>query len=193
MTQEARRQQLIAATMEVIAEVGLSSASFARIADRAGVSSTRMISYHFADRDELIEAVFSDVFRRAGEFIEPFVVAHEDPAGQITGLIEGNARFAVQHPTAVLASGEIWASHRRPDGSRRYGVDVHDLELDVVGQILAAGQEAGQFRQFDVHLMALTLRHALNGLMELVAVSPDVDVEHHIDEHVATFGRALRT
>ncbi|MEU4377797.1 TetR/AcrR family transcriptional regulator [Pseudonocardia alni] len=192
LTQAARRQQLIWAAVEVIAEVGLPAASFARIAGRAGVSSTRMVSYHFTNRDELIEAVFSEVFRRAGEFIEPYVVAREGPDGQIAGLIEGNARFAAQHPTAVIASREIWASHRRPDGSRRYGPDIHDLELDVVGQILTAGQESGHFRQFDVRLMALTLRHALNGLMELIAVTPGIDVDHHIDEHVALFGRAMQ-
>ena len=191
-TQAARRQQLISAAVEVIAEVGLSAASFARIADCAGVSSTRMVSYHFADRNELIEAVFSDIFRRAGEFIEPYVVGREGPAGQIAGLIEGNARFAAQHPAAVVASAEIWAGHRRPDGSRRYGPDVHDLELDMVGQILTEGQEAGHFRLFDVRLMALTLRHALNGLMEQIAVTPGADVDHHIEEHVVTFDRALR-
>lgn len=176
----------------MIAEVGLSAASFARIADSADVPSTRMVSYHFADRNELIEAVFSDIYRRAGDFIEPYVVARQGPAEQIAGLIEGNARFAVRHPMAVIASAEIWAGHRRPDGSRRYGPDTHDFEIDMVGQILAAGQESGHFRHFDVRLMALTLRHALNGLMELIVASPDVDIDHHIDECVVTFDRALR-
>lgn len=151
-----------------------------------------MVSYHFTNRDELIEAVFSEVFRRAGEFIEPYVVAREDPAGQIAGLIEGNVRFAAQYPTAVIASQEIWASHRRPDGARRYGPDIHDLELDVIGQILIAGQDSGLFRQFDVRLMALTLRHTMNGLMELIALTSDVDVEHCIAEYVVALSRALR-
>lgn len=192
LTQAARRHQLIWAAVEVIAEVGLPAASFARIAGRAGVSSTRMVSYHFTNRDDLVEAVFSEVFRRAGEFIEPYVVARDGPDGQIAGLVEGNARFAVQYPAAVIASGEIWTSHRGPDGARRYGPDAHDLELDVVGQILIAGQRSGHFRRFDVRLMALTLRHTLNGLMELIAVTPGIDVDHHIDEHVALFGRAMQ-
>ena len=57
---EARRAQIVAATMQVIAEDGLAQASFARIAERAGLSSTRLISYHFAGKDELIEAVVRD-------------------------------------------------------------------------------------------------------------------------------------
>ncbi|MDQ6657199.1 MAG: TetR family transcriptional regulator, partial [Actinomycetota bacterium] len=41
VTANARRSQIVAATIEVIAEVGYSQASFARISKRAGLSSTR--------------------------------------------------------------------------------------------------------------------------------------------------------
>ncbi|MEP7024912.1 MAG: TetR family transcriptional regulator, partial [Actinomycetota bacterium] len=48
VTAMARRSQIVTATIDVIAEVGFGQASFARIAERAGLSSTRLISYHFA-------------------------------------------------------------------------------------------------------------------------------------------------
>jgi hypothetical protein len=63
LTATARRAQIIAATIETIAELGYGQASFGRIAERAGLSSTRLISYHFADKQELLLAG-----QRSGEF-----------------------------------------------------------------------------------------------------------------------------
>src|SRR5699024_12126000 len=57
----ARRTQIITATIDVIADEGYGRASFSRIAERAGLSSTRLISYHFAGKDELIAATAKDV------------------------------------------------------------------------------------------------------------------------------------
>jgi len=64
----ARRSQIVAAMIDVIAELGFGQASFARIAERAGVSSTRLISYHFAGKDELITAVAEDVIASIGDY-----------------------------------------------------------------------------------------------------------------------------
>ncbi len=46
---------------EVIAELGYPKASYARIAERAGLSSTGLISYHFADKSDLIGEVAASV------------------------------------------------------------------------------------------------------------------------------------
>jgi TetR/AcrR family transcriptional regulator, fatty acid metabolism regulator protein len=191
-TSRARRSQIVEAAIVTIAELGLHKASFARIAERAGLSSTRMISYHFDDRDELIEAVVSEVFMVAGAFIEPFVLASASPAGQLRRLIRGNALFYAQHRAHVRAVQDIWSAHRNADGSLRYGMDAHEMEFAVVSRILRDGQELGEFRPFDVRFMAITLRHALNGLATLIATDPDVDVESCIRELVAIFDGATR-
>ena len=47
-TEGARRAQIVQAAIETIAEAGFRHATFARIAERAGLSSTGLISYHFA-------------------------------------------------------------------------------------------------------------------------------------------------
>jgi AcrR family transcriptional regulator len=55
-TESARRAQIVTAAIEVIAEVGYAKASFSRIAKQAALSSTGMISYHFAGKDDLLTA-----------------------------------------------------------------------------------------------------------------------------------------
>lgn len=68
-TESARRAQIVAAAIETIAELGYTRASFARIAKQANLSSTGLISYHFANKEELVRTVLEDVFREIGAFM----------------------------------------------------------------------------------------------------------------------------
>ena len=175
------------AAIAVVAEVGLAKASFARIAERAGVASTRMISYHFADRDDLLRAVVSTVFADAGHAIEKYLLPEQTPAEQLRALITGNIRYVAEHRRQIAAVNEIWYAHRDRDGARVYGYAAHELEYAVVAQIFSAGQDAGQFRAFDTRAMAIMLRHALNGAAELLLAEPDIDVDALVAEVSAAF------
>jgi AcrR family transcriptional regulator len=191
-TNEARRRQIVAAAIETIAELGFHGTSFAQIAERAGLSSTRMISYHFAGKDDLLEAVVTEVFSLAAEFIEPFVTSRATPAAQLRGIVEGNARFYAEHRAHVLAVRDIWYGLRRPDGSRRYGMEAFDLEVAMLSEIFRAGQASGEFREFDPRFMAVTLRHALDGLAEQIAADPQPGVDTYIRELTAIVDGATR-
>jgi TetR/AcrR family fatty acid metabolism transcriptional regulator len=191
-TAAARRAQIVDAAIETIAELGLNQASFARIAERAGLSSTRLISYHFAGKDDLMEAVVDEVFSTAGQYIAPFVLAEPMPAAKLRGFIRGSARFYTEYRRHVVAVRDVWANFRRPDGTQRFGLEAHEPEFEVVSQILREGQVRGEFREFDPRVVAITLRHALDGLATLVATTPDLDVEAYTNELVVLFDRATR-
>ena len=60
-TESARRAQIVTSAIDVIAEDGYAKASFSRIAKHAGLSSTGMISYHFAGKDDLITACVAGI------------------------------------------------------------------------------------------------------------------------------------
>jgi TetR/AcrR family transcriptional regulator, fatty acid metabolism regulator protein len=191
-TAAARRAQIVDAAIETIAELGLNQASFARIAERAGLSSTRLISYHFAGKDDLMEAVVDEVFSTAGQYIAPFVLDESTPAAKLRGFIRGSARFYTEYRRHVVAVRDVWANFRRPDGTQRFGLEAHEPEFEVVSQILREGQVRGEFREFDPRVVAITLRHALDGLAILVATTPDLDVEAYTNELVVLFDRATR-
>ena len=75
----ARRTQIINATIETVAEAwGFARTTFTRIAERGGLSSTRLISYHFQDKADLMRAVIVDVYRSIDEFL--LARADVDPA-----------------------------------------------------------------------------------------------------------------
>lgn len=182
----------MAAAIEVLAELGLAKASFARIAARAGVASTRMISYHFTDRDDLMREVVSTVFNESGLHIEQFVQVDAGPRSQLRGLILGNADFYARHPRQLVAAQEVWNGLRDADGRPIYGLHSLELEFDVVGQILRAGQQLGEFRDFDVRFMAVMVRHALNGLAAVLVADPNADQEQLGEQLATTIDRATR-
>lgn len=192
VTATARRAQIVDAAIETVAELGLNQASFARIAERAGLSSTRLISYHFAGKDDLMQAVVDEVFSTAGQYIAPFVLAEPTPSAKLRGFIRGSARFYAEYRRHVVAVRDVWANFRRPDGTQRFGMEAHEPEFEVVSQILREGQTRGEFREFDPRVVAITLRQALDGLATLVATDPDLDVDAYTGELIALFDRATR-
>jgi TetR/AcrR family fatty acid metabolism transcriptional regulator len=192
VTTVARRAQIVSAAIATIAELGFAKASFAQIARRADLSSTRLISYHFAGKDDLVEAVVAEVFTVAGRFIEPYVLAESTQAGKLRAFIEASSRFYSEYRQHVIAVHDIWVRFRTRDDLLRFGLHTHEPEFRVVAEIFAAGQESGEFRRFDARTMAITLRHALDGLAIQVSVDPDLDVGSYTRELVQMFDRATR-
>ena len=58
--EEARRAQIIEAAIDVIADLGASQSSLAKIAERANIS-TSLILYHFKDKEELFNIVLGSI------------------------------------------------------------------------------------------------------------------------------------
>ncbi|MEY9841492.1 TetR/AcrR family transcriptional regulator [Streptacidiphilus sp. EB103A] len=85
----ARRAQIVAATIEVIAEEGYARATYSRIARQAGLSSTRLISYHFGSRDELMEQVLVEVGTGARRAIGERVATETTATGGTTRVVCG--------------------------------------------------------------------------------------------------------
>jgi AcrR family transcriptional regulator len=189
----ARRAQIVAATLEVIADEGLAQTSFARIADRAGLSSTRLISYHFAGKDELIGAVVADVLAGMGAYVGGRIDDAENAAGKgnataiLTAYIEGNIGFIDTHRTHTRALLQIVLGS---GGLPPTGQDV-SAETPLEG-LLRHGQSTGEFRAFDVPTVASAIQRAVEGLPFLLTAQPDLDCDRYASELVALYVRGIR-
>src|SRR4051794_36586732 len=117
VTTGARRAQIVTAAIDTIAELGYGQASFARIAKRAGISSTRLISYHFDDKAELVRAVVGAVLAEAAEHMGRRLRAAGTPTEVLAAYIGSNLEFIAEHPAAIRAVIEIAANARAEDGT----------------------------------------------------------------------------
>jgi AcrR family transcriptional regulator len=186
VTTGARRAQIVTAAIDTIAELGYGNASFARIAKRAGISSTRLISYHFDDKAELVRAVVGAVLAEAAESMGKRLRTAESRTELLTVYIESNLEFIAEHPTAIRAVLEIAANARADDGTPL--VADADDPVGRLAQMFREGQEAGEFRAFDPVVMAVTLRAAIDA----AASRPELDPHAYAAELVSLFTRATR-
>jgi len=182
VTATARRSQIVAATIEVIAEVGYGQTSFARIAERAGLSSTRLISYHFAGKGELIAAVAQDVIASIGRYVAPPVQAQTSAAGKLRAYIESTVDFIATHREPMKALLEILLG-----GGLAYDAATDHAVVGHVEAILRHGQAGGEFRDFDPRVMAAAVQRAVEGLPFLLESIPDLDCAAYADELVTLF------
>ena len=189
VTASARRAQIITAAIDTIAELGYGNASFARIAKRAGISSTRLISYHFDDKAELVRAVVGAVLAEAAGYMgERLRAAGGSRTGLLAAYIESNLAFIAEHPTAIRAVIEISANARAEDGTPLVQPADVDDPLERLVTLFREGQQAGEFRVFDPAVMAVTLRAAIDA----AASRPALDPHDYAAELVALFTRAVR-
>jgi AcrR family transcriptional regulator len=182
----ARRAQILEATIEVIAEEGFARASFARIRERAGLSSTRLISYHFAGKAELVGALVEHVVAGIGEHVGARVMAAETPGERLRAYIEGVVGYADAHRAPMSALLQVVVSGAWGDG-RPAPSDVSHLE-----RILAGGQRTGEMRAFDTHVMASTIQRAVEAVPFQLEADADLDCTAYATELVELFDRATR-
>lgn len=188
---EARRAQLVQCTIDAIAEVGFQRASLAEIARRAGITKGA-IFYHFANRDELIEAVFTEVITAGSGYILPRVHAATTPTEQLHAYVRAfvdGMRVDPRVITVLLAIGQHLTDEKGLP-TLLNDTALQDAAIAPIEDILRRGQESGEFGEFSVRSMALVLRGTLEALPSQVIAYPDLDLDAHREELVAIVDRA---
>src|ERR1700759_2155972 len=151
VTEQARRAQIVTAAIAVIAESGYGHATFARIADRAGLSSTGLISYHFANRGELMEQVAARVIAEITQFMGERMAGATGAADALRRYIDGNVAFVETHRAEMKALLEIFLG-----GAFEYDAGQDRAAKSPVEDILRAGQtSAGAASSSTLRLTAL--------------------------------------
>jgi AcrR family transcriptional regulator len=177
-TESGRRAQIVTAAIEVIAEVGYAKASFTRIAKQAGLSSTGMISYHFAGKDDLLAACVAQIEQVTGAFMQPRIDAAEGHVAQLRAYVESNVALVGEHPAAVRALIDLV----RNAGAQSAGVSGR---LTLFEEHFRTGQEAGAFRPSDPRTTALAFTAGLDAVVATAAAAPPGPTE------LARIGREL--
>ena len=189
--EEKRREQIVDATIRVIARQGVAQASLSRIAAEAGIAKS-IISYHFAGKDALFEEVFGSVVARIGRALAPAIGAAATPWDRIAAYIGGQLAYMRGHRDELLAIGHISLGHVGTAGTPAYIEASAADEQALLRDWLQDGQRSGAFRAFDPVVMAATISAAVEGALTQWATDPATDLAHYTSELLALFARALR-
>jgi len=187
LTEQARRAQIIAAAIVSIAELGYTRASFAQIAKRAGLSSTGLISYHFASKKDLDWEIVKEIYGRLIRHMGEAMADVPDPQAALVAYIEGLIGFMKTDPSALQAMLAI-VMH----GAVEYDADSEREAVSGIAEILKWGQAQGVFRAFDVQVMATTIQRSLDGIPLAQSTNPDLDLDTYARELIELFTLATR-
>jgi AcrR family transcriptional regulator len=186
-TEQARRAQIAAAAIETIAEIGYPQASFARIAKRAGLSSTGLISYHFTGKEDLMQQVVSVIVGGIGRFMHERMQGQNTATGALRTYIAGNVEYIASHRTEMKALLEVFMH-----GGFHYDATAEAPTLSHIENILRDGQEGGEFRAFNTVVMAAVIQRAIDGVPFHLEVHPELDLTVYATELVTVFHLATR-
>jgi AcrR family transcriptional regulator len=186
----ARRAQIVECAAEVIAESGYAGATMADFAARAGIAKS-VISYHFADKNDLLEELTRTAVARFTALLGPRIDAEQTARGKVRAFIMTSADYMITHRTLHLAVVEIAFNAVTPDGRPQ----VASLPLNVAEPfeaLLRQGQLTGELGEFDVPVMADLLRSAAHQTMTLaLRTNPGLDITGYARELAAIFDRAI--
>ena len=191
--ENARRQQIVGAAIDTIAEVGYAQASLARIAARIGISKG-VISYHFAGKDDLIRQVVIDVVEAGRAYILPRVFAESTGPAMLRAYIESNLAFMREHRNYMVAVVEILrnGAFTTDSGRRVDGQDV-DVAAHLLKEQLARLQAEGELRSdFDPGVMAVAIRATIDVVPQRLVRDPDFDIDSYSREVITIFDLATR-
>lgn len=191
--EKARRAQIVKYAIETIAEVGYAQASLGEIAKRANISKG-VISYHFANKEELLEQIAFEYYMAWQSFIAPRIEAQKSPKEMLQAYIESNLIFVDENRNHVFAVIEIVSNKRTADG-KRFTEDHDETILLPIENILTLGMQEGIFREFtktSARVMASTIRNAIDGFTIKLMSKPHLDVQEYIRELVIIFEKSTK-
>lgn len=193
MQQTKRREQIIQAAIETIAELGYAQASVGQIAKRAGISKG-VFTYHFASKDEMMVQIVHEVYGKAARFMASRLEGLTNPTDMLKGYIESNLAFIGAHREHIAAVIEIVTNARTPDGRLRFADSSEDsIEAPLI-EILKWGEAAGEFRPFterSARVAAAAIRSAIDGVGGRVASNPELDIAGMSEDLASLFLSAV--
>jgi TetR/AcrR family transcriptional repressor of bet genes len=152
MSREARRAQLIEATLDTLAARGYARTTLTEVARTAGLSHG-LVLFHFETKEKLLAETLAFL---AEEYRQNWQTAlarvEDDPAEQLNALIEADFNPAICTPSRLAAWCAFWGeAQSRPIYQMTYGGldDAYNLQLE---DICARLSDLGGYGRNAVHV-----------------------------------------
>jgi AcrR family transcriptional regulator len=174
-TADHRREQMLRAALEVIAERGYADTRIADVAERTGISPALVI-YYFKTKDQLLtEAIrysedtwYADGQRRLAAL--PTAAARVEEIVAMSCLPEADPE---PHDSWLLWL-DFWALAARNPEVAGLRQKADERWRDLIGSLVISGQEAGEFRAVDPGSFAILLSGLLDGIAIQIALGDPV-------------------
>jgi len=183
--EQARRAQIIDATISVLAENGYVNTSFAKIGKKADISAS-LISYHFKNKDELTEAVYNAIIQGRADHVGAKIDEAKTASDKLRAALEADLAYMGTRPQLFQALVEIlFVARSKIDADSRRRDAIHAGFMPIA-DILKTGQASGEFGDFDAFNVAIIIDSARDGFLGQLAGHPEFNLEQFTKTLIST-------
>jgi AcrR family transcriptional regulator len=181
LSADARREQLMAAAVDVLAARGFPATTADEIAAQANVSKG-LLWHYFADLDQLFEKTAHRTMATLANAAAGTIDLDRPAPEVIRSAVHAAADLHRTHGAERRAMREIVQNLRTIDGDLLLGHrDLRDLYA-AQASIFRRGQAEGDFRDsFDPALAAVTYQGAVDAMLGFFDAYPDSDRHAHAE------------
>ncbi|GIN72919.1 TetR family transcriptional regulator [Bacillus sp. J14TS2] len=189
---EARKEQIIKATIDVLDEIGYVNVSLAKIAKKAKVS-TGLVSYHFEHKEDVLNQTLLYLIEKQFEYIKERAEKKESAYDQLISFIDASLAYQGTHSVNNIALIEIVFNARTPENVPYYKVsnDDEDPLYTQLEEILSYGQKTKEFSDtFDPRFVSIMIQGAI--AESILMNGEEFDLEGYKNELINTVTKMVK-
>jgi AcrR family transcriptional regulator len=139
-----RRAQIVSAARTIVARDGIDALTIASL--EASVSFSRgVITYHFANKDEIVKEVLASAVEEIDAATKNAVLASDTSEEKIRAVIRANVRGFVDRPEAGRVLLTFWGQIPGDERIRDLNARLFDKYRKRVRRLIEEGQSNGAF------------------------------------------------
>lgn len=172
---DARRDQMLAAAAQLIAERGFSDTRIADVAARIGTSPALVI-YYFGTKDSLLTEALRWSERSFYAAVDEMLQRTATVEKRLATLVAWCLPDSDELPSDWGLWFDLWVQAFRHPEVKKDRADLDQQWRDLVGRVVREAVDSGEIEPVDVELFTITWAALLDGLVVQIALDdPRVD------------------
>jgi AcrR family transcriptional regulator len=173
-----RRAEIVAAAREIVAGNGLEALTIGALEKRLGFTRG-VITYHFRDKDEIVEAVLASALKEIDAATHAEVAAGATPVDKIRAVLRANVHGFLEHREAGVILLSFWGRLGSDPRARKANARLYDVYRERTLSVL----DGGDFAFVDSPSLAAVIVGLVIGIASQVYFEPgSIDPEGAINE-----------
>jgi len=175
--EEARRRQILDASMQLFAQNGFDQTSLAEIADAVGVSKG-VISYHFDGKRDLGEEVIRRSLREYGSYVQERIARKPGGRDKLLEFVDACLDFIAENVDFYMVYLDVQGCFGTAEEKRSMLEFVNSRTRELLTEIIEQAKSEGAIRKrVSTRNLADVVQAMVDGIQSQIAAEPDgIDV-----------------
>lgn len=174
LSREERVDQIVRATVAVVASRGYSRATATAIAAEAGVAKG-LVWHYFEDATDLMRTTAIRTAERLRDQVAADLPLERPVPDVVRAALSAAASLARSRADDLRAVSEIVGGLRDDDGGSLLGADAYEPTYALQEKLFRRGQAEGTVRDLDVRVLARTYQAGIDAMIQHLLDDPDAD------------------